>query len=149
MPSSPVDSLTPISNNGAPMDVVFAVLADAANVSQEGKLNILGNFANITANTFPARHPAMQLVIRMEASPAEVGQDKKMEVVIMDEDANKIGGFGADFKVPPPKRSGERVQMLIVMGLLDTVFPKKGKYAIVVLVNGNEEATVPLSVGGG
>ena len=132
------------------MEVVFAVLADAANVSQEGKLNIMGNFAEINARTFPYRHPAMQLVIRMEASPVEVGRDKKMEVEIIDEDAhNRIGGFSADFKVPPPKKSGERVHMQVIMGLVDTVFPKKGKYAIVVLLNGNEEATVLLSVGGG
>lgn len=147
--STLLDKPPTIRKNDDPMNVVFAVLADAANVSQEGKLNILGNFANINAKTFPVRHPQMQMVIRMEASPVEVGQNKKMEVVIVDEDGKKISGFGADLKIPPPKKSGERVHMLVIMGLRDTVFPKKGKYAIGVLINGNEEATVPLTVGGG
>ena len=130
------------------MKVVFALVADAANVSQEGKLNILGSFANIYASTFPARHPEMQLVIRMEASPAEVDKKKQIEVTIVDEDGSKISGFAGDFVVPKAAQPGEYAHMQLVMRLVDTVFPKKGKYAIYVLIDGNTEATVPLSVGG-
>lgn len=129
------------------MDVVFAVLADAANVSQEGKLNILGNFANINASTFPARHPEMQLVVRMEASPAEIGMQKKIEVKLLDVDGKQVGGFGGDFVVPPAKQPGERVNMQLIMRLVDTVFPTKGKYVFAVLIDDKTEYEVPLMVG--
>ena len=127
------------------MKIPLAVLADAANVS-EGKLNILGNFSIIHAVKFPTRHPEMQLVIRMEASPAEVGAKKNMEVTMIDADGKKIMGFSADFAVPEPKNPGETVQIQTILGLRDTVFPKAGRYAIHVLINGNEEARIPLTL---
>ena len=52
------------------MDVTLALLADAANVSQDGKLNILGIFNGLGAAAFPATHPSMHLVLRFEASRA-------------------------------------------------------------------------------
>jgi hypothetical protein len=130
------------------MDVVFAVLADSANVSQEGKLNILGNFANISATVFPARHPEMQLVLRMEAPPAEIGTQKKFEMIMLDEDGQKIGGFSADFEVPQAQSPGETVNMQSIIRLVDVVFPKPGRYVINVLINGDTKAQVPLRVGG-
>lgn len=130
------------------MNVVFAILCDAANVSQEGKLNMLGSFAKINATVFPARQPEMNLVVRMEASPAEVGMEKKLEVTIMDEDGHKVSGFGADIVVPTQKKSGEPVQMVTIMRIVDTVFPKQGRYAVYVLIDGKTEFTIPLGVGG-
>lgn len=141
-----IDNPPPVSNHVAPMDVVFAVLADSANVSQEGKLNILGSFATIYAQGFPARHPAMQLVIRMEASSVEAGRPKKLEVLIVDPDGAKIGELSADFTVPAPPTAGERINMQVILGMVDTVFPKAGKYGVHILIDGNEGFTVPISV---
>jgi len=52
------------------MEVVLAVLADYANVSQEGKLNIMGIFDIISSEKFPTFHPEMKLVVQFEASIA-------------------------------------------------------------------------------
>jgi len=41
------------------MRVSFALFADAANLSQEGKLNILGVFDALQVATLPAVHPRM------------------------------------------------------------------------------------------
>jgi hypothetical protein len=41
------------------VDVTLAVLADYANVSQEGKLNILGVFQEVNPVAFPAGVPQM------------------------------------------------------------------------------------------
>lgn len=89
------------ADNEGPMKVTLALLADAANVSQEGKLNILGTFDNISASKFPTRHPEMQLVLRMEASVAEANTHKRLELKVMDEDAQQVGGAVAEFDVPP------------------------------------------------
>ena len=129
------------------MDVTLALLADAANVSQEGKLNILGAFAEINSTTFPVRHPEMQLVLRFEASPAEANSKKNLHVKILDEDGQQVAGFKGEVSVPPAK-SGKRIRMQTVMRILDTVFPKKGEYVISVLIDGDTKAEVPLSVGG-
>ena len=55
------------------MKVNLALLADGANVSREGKLNILGIFDTIHAGKFPVVHAQMRLVVRLEASSAELG----------------------------------------------------------------------------
>lgn len=131
----------------SPMDVTLALLADAANVSQEGKLNILGAFAEIKSTTFPIRHPEMQLVLRFEASPAEANSKKDLLVKILDEDGQEVAGFKGIIPVFPAK-SGKRIRMQTVLRIIDTVFPKQGEYVISVLIDGDTKAEVPLSVGG-
>ncbi|HEX5437901.1 MAG TPA: hypothetical protein VFW98_12125 [Gemmatimonadaceae bacterium] len=55
------------------MHVSFALFADAANVSQEGKLNVLGVFDSVHVAGFPAVHPRAHLVVRLKGSHADVG----------------------------------------------------------------------------
>lgn len=63
------------------MKIIFSVLADAANITREGKLNILGIFDSIQAQQFPVTHPPQrQLVMRFEGDRAEAGKSKKAEV---------------------------------------------------------------------
>ena len=86
------------------MDVTLALLADSANVSQEGKLNILGSFNNVNSAVFPCVHPQMVLVMRFEASRAEIGQSKQLEIRLMDPDGSTLGSVTGSFDVPdaPP-----------------------------------------------
>lgn len=130
------------------MEVIFAVLADSANVSKEGKLNILGNFSHISATEFPARHPEMQLVLRMEAQPAEFGKTKTIEMSLLGEDGEKLSGFSAEFEVPKPEGSGgQPVNMQSIIKIVDTIFPRAGRYVVNVLIGGETKAQVRLSVG--
>ncbi len=55
------------------MLVSFALFADAANLSQEGKLNILGVFDALQVSNFPAVHPRAHLVVHLKGSPHDVG----------------------------------------------------------------------------
>jgi hypothetical protein len=51
----------------------FAVFADAANISQEGKLNILGVFDALQIGVLPAVHPRATLVVRLKAGEGDEG----------------------------------------------------------------------------
>ncbi|MFN2397654.1 MAG: hypothetical protein ABR543_03260 [Gemmatimonadaceae bacterium] len=55
------------------MQVSFALFADAANLSQEGKLNVLGVFDAVQVATLPAVHPRAHLVVRLKGTRADVG----------------------------------------------------------------------------
>lgn len=55
------------------MHVSFLLFADAANLSQEGKLNILGVFDAVHVAQFPAMHPRATLVVRLKGSPSDAG----------------------------------------------------------------------------
>jgi hypothetical protein len=56
------------------MHVSFALFADAANISQEGKLNILGVFDALQVATVPAVHPRATLIVRLKALPDDIGR---------------------------------------------------------------------------
>ncbi len=56
------------------MHVSFALFADAANISQEGKLNILGVFDALQVATVPAVHPRATMIVRLKALPGDIGR---------------------------------------------------------------------------
>jgi hypothetical protein len=49
-----------------------ALLADYANITADGKLNIMGVFGRMAATRIPATHPSLYLVARFEARVTEV-----------------------------------------------------------------------------
>lgn len=55
------------------MHISFAVFADAANLSQEGKLNVLGIFDALHVSALPSMHPRAHFVVRVKGSPADSG----------------------------------------------------------------------------
>jgi len=55
------------------MHIAFALFADAANLSQEGKLNVLGVFDALQVGTLPAVHPRATLVVRIKGGRTDVG----------------------------------------------------------------------------
>ena len=55
------------------MHLSFALFADAANISQEGKLNILGVFDAVQCGTLPTIHPRAHLVVRLKGGQEDVG----------------------------------------------------------------------------
>jgi hypothetical protein len=53
--------------------ISFAVFADAANLSQEGKLNVLGIFDALHVNGFPSMHPRAHFVVRVKGGVSDAG----------------------------------------------------------------------------
>ena len=72
------------------MDVKFAVLADYASITREGKLNILGIFDVVNARGFPFALPLFHLVASYESGAAEFRSDKNIEIVLCDEDGAEL-----------------------------------------------------------
>ena len=55
------------------MLISFALFADAANLSQEGKLNVLGVFGALQVAALPAMHPRAHLVVGLRGGRDDVG----------------------------------------------------------------------------
>jgi len=128
------------------MDVTLAALADAANISQEGKLNILGEFNQINVANVPAVHSSMTLILRLEAGPVEYGQQKHIDIKFVDADGTSLFDLQANEVEVPDAGPGKRARLVTVLNLQNTRLPSYGDYAFVVLVNGDPKATVPLEV---
>jgi hypothetical protein len=128
------------------MDVKLAVLADYANVAQNGKLNIMGIFQEINAPSLPFQLPQMYLVLTFEAGGAEFGQQKLLRIVLLDSDGNEKIALEGEVQVPRPPRRGSRAYINEAIGLAGVPFEKAGDYEFAILVSGETKQSVPLHV---
>jgi hypothetical protein len=127
------------------MDVTLALLADGANVSREGKLNLLGLFDTIFARSFPTTHPQMQLVLRFEAEASEAGARREVEVRFLAADGRVL------FRLPgavmvQQRGAGDRVRMDQILMLNNVQLEAPGRYRFQVVLDGQVAAVVPLQV---
>lgn len=128
------------------MDVTLAVLADYANVSQDGKLNIMGIFQEINAPTLPFPMPQMYLVMSFAAGAAEFETTRHLRIALLHGDGQELLALEAEMRVPRPKRPGSKAYINEAIGLSQIVFERAGDYGFSILVGGDEKATVPLHV---
>lgn len=126
------------------MQVKLAVLADYANVTAEGKLNILGIFDRISVTKIPVVHPQMHLILRLEMHPAERGRVHTLEIRLHDPDGATVFEVKGDLR---PSGNADRVtatnQILILNNL---ELATEGGFTFVVFVNNDLKAEVPLVV---
>jgi hypothetical protein len=115
------------------MHIPMALLADEANLSQEGKLNVLGVFDRIAAAAFPTVHPKMVFVFRVQAEYGDAGRSFPVRVRLMDEDGAVL--FDASGAIAPPAVApGGFVTANQLFSLVGVQFPRPGIYKFVVNV---------------
>lgn len=127
------------------MEVKLALLADYANVTREGKLNLMGIFDVINAPSLPWTHPQMRLVLTFEANPAEWDTQKKVQIKLLDADAREKLTMGADIKVPTGK-SGRNVPINSIIVINNLRFDVAGYYAFYILIGEETKKEIPLTV---
>jgi hypothetical protein len=127
------------------MRVTLAVLADYANITREGKLNILGIFDVIHVQDFPVTHPQMQLVMRFEADLSEAGKTKRLEIQLMDEDGKRLFVLGGEFTLGPGQ-PGEVIGTNQILTINMMKFEAPGNHEFKILINDELKAEVPLKV---
>lgn len=127
------------------MEITTAVLADAANISQEGKLNITGIFDSIAARTFPAKWPLMVLVIRIEAHGSETGQHD-IRVRLIDEDGTMLSQLDGAFDIGRPDSPHLPVTGELVLRIANSEFSEPGTYSFDIWIDGRYEQSAQLHV---
>ena len=128
------------------MEVKTAVLADAANVSTDGKLNITGIFDRINAKEFPASWPSMSFVVRIQGHWSETGEHE-MKVVVADQDGRKIAEMGAEFTIPKQQdkdSDGMPWKGQLIFPVMGARFPEPGIYSFDILIDGRYEDSMEL-----
>jgi len=128
------------------VQLLVLLAADYANVTREGKPNVMGVFSNIRAEHFPARHPEMHVVISLAASPAEYGTRRTLRLKLINEDGSLTLVEGSQMMEIPEGGGGRRMELTRIFRLRDIVFPSPGDYQISVLVDNDEKGSLPLIV---
>jgi hypothetical protein len=127
------------------MKQLLFLAADYANITGDGKLNVMGIFNDIYSFNFPARHSSMHLVARLGAELGEYGQTRNFTVKLLDEDGNQIMDISGQFQTPKGEH-GRKPEVNIILELKDVVFPKPGTYQFVILVDKDHKGELSLYV---
>jgi len=126
------------------MQVKLALLADYANVTGEGKLNILGIFDRITIQQLPVVHPQMHLILRLEAHATERNRVHNIEIRLHDPDGETV--FEVKGDMVPQGASVLSTSTNQILTLNNLQLEKVGGYNFVVFVDNDLKAEVPLGV---
>jgi len=126
------------------MHVKLALLADYANVTSEGKLNILGIFDRINVSELPAVHPQMHLILRLEAHPAERDRVHNVEIRLHDPDGGTV--FEVKGDLVPHGRTGETIATNQILTLNNLQLTTPGGYTFVVFVDNDLKSELQLGV---
>lgn len=133
------------ADNESPMECTLALLADHANRSENGKMNVLGMFNQVYSDSFPYQHPLMFCVVRLTAKPAEFGKMKTIEVTMLNSDGMRLGTISSSTTVPTPDPPTTKANLELILRLQNVPFESPGDYAFAVLVDGDEKSSIPLT----
>ena len=128
------------------MEKQLALIADSANISVDGKLNILGEFDTVFAEAVPVRQPTLWFVAKLLLSGHDVGE-KGFMLRLMDEDGNPVlppVTFRVTVRPPGAGFTGDRRPLPIVLRVTDATLPRFGAYVFELRVDEAVLAEVPL-----
>jgi len=124
------------------MKLVYALLCDQAFLSIDRKVNIIGVFETINAQTLPVTHYKFTLVGSVEPSSPKF----KMAVDIVSEKSKtSILREPQEREVSLP--AGQATQHFnFIIDILNTSFNEVGKYEVRLLIDGKVISELPLTV---
>jgi len=128
------------------MHVSFAVFADGANLSQEGKLNVLGVFDALQVGGFPSIHPRTHFVLRLKGTMDDVGNHRLSFRWINPGDEELWSSDGELNVAPGPNPAFE--MDLPIIAVIDLPLNSAGLYTMRVSLDGEPTADVRLFVSG-
>jgi hypothetical protein len=126
------------------MNVKLALLADYANVTAKGKLNILGIFDRISVNELPFTHPQMHVILRLEAHVAERDRTHNIEIRLYDPDGETV--FDVNGEMVPKGPPGQSIATNQILTLNNLQLIKPGGYMFVIFVNNDLKTEIPLGI---
>jgi hypothetical protein len=126
------------------MRVECLAICDAATESQ-GKLNILGAFANIWARKMPVKHPHCSIAVRVRFFDGEEG-DHPIVLTFADADGQSvIPPLNGNLGVRIQGTAGSAVANLI-LNLNNLELKSYGEFTIDLMIDGEHVASLPLYV---
>ena len=126
------------------MQISFALFADAANLSQEGKLNILGVFDAVQVGGVPTLHPRAHLVVRLKGGRTDVGMHR-VTLRWLNPEGNELWSTTGELNIGQPP-SGVTELDLPLIAMIDLPIDRAGEYALQIALDDQPRGEVPLQV---
>lgn len=128
------------------MYVSFAVFADAANLSQEGKLNVLGVFDALQVGGFPSVHPRTSFVVRLKGRADDTGTHT-LGFRWLNPSHEELWSSSGELNVGPGADPNFEMDLPII-AVIDLPLNVAGPYTMEVSLDGVPTADVRLFVAG-
>lgn len=128
------------------MHLSFALFADAANLSQEGKLNVLGVFDAVQVAALPTVHPRAHFVVRLKGGLGDVGSHV-ITLRWLNPAGTELWSSNGELNIgaPPP---GVTEMDFPLIAAVDLPLDGPGTYAMQVALDGVVHGEVKLHVRG-
>jgi len=128
------------------ISINYSHLCEKAFLSQNGNLNLIGVFENITAQKFPIVFPQLSIVTSMKGEPGQHQLGIKIVHIGNKEDVMKP--ITLNINIEAPKKPGtEKSQNIRLIGDINNLTLKEvGKYEVQILLNNEKAYSVPFSV---
>jgi hypothetical protein len=126
------------------MQVAFALFADAANLSQEGKLNVLGVFDALQVASLPAVHPRAHLVVHLKGTATDVGRHT-VTLRWINPQGSELWTSTGEMNVGQPP-AGVTEMDLPLIAQIDLPIDNGGAYRMTISLDERQSAEVPVQV---
>jgi hypothetical protein len=126
------------------MRIAFALFADAANLSQEGKLNVLGVFDAVQVGGLPTVHPRAHLVARITGGRADAGAHV-MRLTWRSPSGETIWTSDGELRIEQAPPGVEQMDLPFIAAL-DLPLDRAGTFGLSIEIGGQQMANVPLQV---
>jgi hypothetical protein len=126
------------------MRVAAALLCDWANITNDGRINMLGaGIDRVTANAPPTKEqPArgqFMLILRIERDVGEEGPHT-VQVLIQAPDGQRIGDLQMQVTMAQPRFYNT------IFGMMGVPFTESGPHSLEVLIDGHNITSLPIEV---
>jgi hypothetical protein len=126
------------------MHLSFALFADGANLSQEGKLNILGVFDAMQVATFPSVHPRAHLVVRLKGSRADIGPHR-VAFSWKNPEGTELWNSNGQLDIGAPPPAVTEIDLPLIAPI-DLPLDRAGTYTMSILIDGEKQGELRLHV---
>ena len=128
------------------MIIKLATLADYANVTNEGKMNVMGIFSRIRAFEFPTRHQQCHLIISCETNDMDRGRTFPYSVKMQDPDGKKLMEMEGVLPVHDINDDHGVHDVNLNLQLNDLTFHEPGHYQFLISIGDSRDTAVTFVV---
>lgn len=123
------------------MRLRYALIADFANVTNDGKLNVLGCTDRLFAYQFPATHRELYVVNSFETDNEDEGTTLEVAVQVIDPDGRPITEVRGHLEINGPKQTLNQIHCF-----QDVQFAVAGAHQVNIMIDGRPATEMQLEL---